>query len=64
MPPAVVEVLPKYQIFLLVDVEPKDTMKPKIGRRKNLLFAASKENIGDLSQSSVSLNWGSFKLRV
>ena len=32
---------------LLVD------LKPKSGRRKNLLLAASKENTGDLSQSSV-----------
>lgn len=28
----------------------------KIGRRKDLLFAANKENTGDLSQSSVFLN--------
>ena len=40
-----------------MDVEPKDTAKPKIERRKDLLLlAASKENTGDLSQSSVSLN--------
>ena len=40
-----------------MDVEPKDTTKPKTGRRKDLLLATSKEeNMGDLSQSSVSLN--------
>ena len=37
--------------------QPKDTNKPKTERRKDLLLlAASKENTGDLSQSSVSLN--------
>ena len=41
----------------MAGVEPKDTTKPKIGRRKELLLiAASKENTGDLSQSSVSRN--------
>lgn len=40
-----------------VGVQPKDTTKPKTGRRKDLLlFAASKENFRALSQSSVSLN--------
>ena len=33
----------------MVDVEPKDTTKPKRGRRKEWLLAAS-ENPGDLSQ--------------
>ena len=37
-------------------VESKDTTKPKIRRKKDLLFAASKENTRDLSQSSVSSN--------
>ena len=41
-------------VRLLVGVEPIDTPKPKIRRRKDLLLAASKENTGDLSQSSVS----------
>ena len=49
--------LPKNQVHLLVGVKPKDTTKPKIRTRKNLLFfAASKENTRDLSQSSVFLN--------
>ena len=43
-------------VDLLVGVKPTDTTKPKIRRRKDLLLAASKENTGDLSQSSVSLN--------
>ena len=38
-----------------MDVEPKDTAKPKIGRRIYLL-AAGKKNTRDLSQSSVPLN--------
>ena len=41
----------------MVGVKPKDTTKPEIRRRKNLLlFAASKDNTRDLSQSSVFLN--------
>ena len=36
----------------MMDIEPKDTTKPKIGRRKDLLsLAASKENTGDLSKA-------------
>ena len=38
----------------MVGVEPKDTTKPKSRRRKDLSQAASKENTGDLSESSVS----------
>ena len=49
-------VLPENWICLLVGVEPKDTTKPKIRRRKDLPLAASNENMGDLSQSSVALN--------
>ena len=49
-------VLPKNWVCLLVDVEPKDTTKPEIKRRKDLLLAANKENTGDPSQSSVSPN--------
>ena len=40
----------------MVSVEPKDTTKPKSGRRKDLLLAVSRENTGDISQSCVSLN--------
>ena len=43
-------------VGLLVGTEPKDTTKPKSGRRKDLLLAARKEITGDLSQSSVFLN--------
>ena len=46
--------LPEDCIRLLVGVEPKDKTKPKIGRREDLLLAASKVNNGDLSQSNVS----------
>ena len=35
-------------IHLLVSVEPKSTTKPKMGRRKDLSRATSKENTGDL----------------
>ena len=49
--------LPENWVHLLVGVEPKDTTKPKIGRRKDLLLlVASKENTGELSQSSVFPN--------
>ena len=38
-------------------VKPIDTTEPNVGGKKDaLLLAASKENTGDLSQSSVSLN--------
>ena len=43
-------------VHLLVGIKPKHVTKPKIGRRKDLLLAASKENTGDLSQSSVFPN--------
>ena len=46
----------KTWVSLLVGVEPKDTTKPKIRRRKDLLLAASKENTGNLSQGNVFLN--------
>ena len=42
--------LPENLVCLLVDVEPKDTTKPKIWRRKDLLLTGSKENTRDLSQ--------------
>ena len=49
-------VLPENGVSLLSGVEPKDTSKPKIRRRRDLLLAAGVENTGNLSQSSVSLN--------
>ena len=48
-------------VHLLASVEPKETTKPNIGRREDLLFAESKQNTEDLSQSSVSDE--SFKCR-
>ena len=50
------KMLPESWVHLLVGVEPKDTIKLKSDRRKDLLLAASKANTGDLSQSSVSMN--------
>lgn len=49
--------------------KPKDTTKPRIGRRKDLLLVSHKENMEDLSQSPKQClpeqqNWGSFTLRV
>lgn len=41
--------LPESWVYLLMDIEPIDTTKPKSGRRKDLLLVASKENTGDLS---------------
>ena len=49
-------VLPENWVCLLRGVEPKDTSKAKIRRRRDLLLAAGVENTGNLSQSSVSLN--------
>ena len=46
--------LPKNWVCLLVGVEPKDISKPKFGRGKDLLLAASMEDTRDLFQSSVS----------
>ena len=37
-------------------IEPIDTTKPKIKRRKDLVPIASKENTGDLSQRNISTN--------
>ena len=49
--------LPQNWVRLLVVVQPKNTTKPKIRRKKDLLLlAVSKENTEDLSQSSVSLD--------
>ena len=50
----VIRLLPQNWVHLLVGVEPKDTTKPKIGRKKDVLLALSKENIEDFSQTSVS----------
>ena len=47
---------PKSWVGLLVCVGPKDTTKPKIWTRKDLLLAASKENSRDLSLSNVFPN--------
>lgn len=41
---------------LLDGCRAKRHTKPKSGRRKDLSLVASKENTGDLSQSSVSVN--------
>ena len=50
-----VQLLPQSWFFLLLDVKPIVTNKPNIRRRKDLLLlAASKENIKNLSQSSIS----------
>lgn len=46
--------LPQNWVHLLVGVEQKDTSKKESGRRKDLLLVATKENTGDLSQSSIS----------
>ena len=46
--------LPENWVRNLVSVEPKDTTKPGIRKRKNLLLAASKKNTGDIPQSSRS----------
>ena len=40
----------------MVVVESKDKTKSKFERRKDLFIAASKNNIRDISQSSVSSN--------
>ena len=48
--------LPQNLVYLLVGVEPNDTTKPKIRKRKYLLLAAGKDNAGDLSQRNVSPN--------
>lgn len=47
-------------------VEPVDTTKPRMGRRKALLLGASKENTRDLSPalSREQQNFGRFKLRI
>lgn len=43
-------------VLSLGDYRAKPTTKAKIGRKKDLLLATSKENTGGLSQSSVSMN--------
>lgn len=46
--------LSKNWVYLLVGVQPKDPTKPMSWRRKKVLLAASKENTGVFSQSSVA----------
>ena len=49
--------LPENWVHLLVGLKPVNKMKPDIRRRKGLyLFAVSRKNIRNFSQSSVSLN--------
>ena len=43
--------LPENGVHLLVGVKPKDTARPKIRRRKDLLLAASKENMGNFPKA-------------
>ena len=59
--------LPQNWVQLFLGVKPKDITKPKIGRRKGLLLAASKENTGESFPKrclSKQHNWGSVKLSV
>lgn len=53
---------------LLVGGKPKDTIKPKMEKRKALLFSASKKNNrGSLPERQFpypTANWASFELRV
>ena len=57
LPPLASASVTKNWVHLLMSVKPKDTTKPKIRRRKDLLLSvANMETIRDLSQSSVSLN--------
>ena len=60
-----VKMAPETWVPLLVGVGPIDIAKAKTGRRKDLLLAASTENMGDLSQSSVSptARLGKFKAK-
>ena len=53
---SLISLLPENWVHLLVGVEPKDTTKTESGRRKDLSLATSKENIRDISQSSVPPN--------
>ena len=49
--------LPENWVHLLVGLKPVNKMKPDIRRRKGLyLFAVSRKNVRNFSQSSVSLN--------
>ena len=50
------ELLPENCICSLVIAKPRDTTKPKTGRRKNLLLAVNKENTEDLSKGNLSPN--------
>ena len=44
--------LPQNWMPLLVGIEPKDTTKPKIGIKKDVLLATRKENTSDFSQTA------------
>lgn len=51
------EMLPENWVCLFLGVEPIDTIKPKKGKRRDLLLlAANKKKPGDISQSRASLN--------
>ena len=46
--------LPENWVYLLVSVQPKDPIKSKTGRMKDLVLVTSKASTRDLSQCSVS----------
>lgn len=51
------EMLPENWVCLFLGVEPIDTIKPKKGKRRDLLLlAANKKKPGDISQSRASLH--------
>ena len=58
-------VLPENRVCLLLSAEPKDTTKPKIGRRKDLLIAASEGTLRIFSKAvSIQLAKLENKLRA
>lgn len=50
------EMLPENWVCLFLGVEPIDTIKPKMGRRRDLLLLAANKKPGDISQSRASLH--------
>ena len=58
--------LPKNWVHLLVGIKPKDTIKPKTGRRKGSLLAQVRRTLRIFLKagSPQEQNWGNFKLRV
>ena len=46
--------VPENCVLFLVGVEPKDTTKPRMQKRKDLLFAAIKENTGSFPNQCLS----------